>query len=187
MQDDATTTKETNKAALNAPWPCRLLADKAHADAFREVDAAILRMGEARRERSSVEAAERALTEAEAKEQAARRHMVRITEAEDDLRALTRDEVVAALVDRSAGYLSPSAAERHLDLVLRGDTVCCCEGDMALYRASALERLLDALRGWRDMPRERKSRTLAALRGLRAAQHDDPLNGAGLFYPTSVL
>lgn len=96
---------------------------------------------------------------------------------------LTREELIAALVEDSIGYLSPRAAELHIDKWERGEKTCCCERCYSVFQTDLHACLKSATTHWQELGAERKRRTVKLVE--RVSKLDAVSQAtAGLMYPT---
>ncbi len=98
---------------------------------------------------------------------------------------LERAEIIAALVEDSIGYLSPAAAELHLERWKRGQDVCYCERCYSVFSGDLNACLLSAKKHWQYLGREKRQRLLGLVKQIETL---DPIGQmtVGLMYPTMV-
>lgn len=96
---------------------------------------------------------------------------------------LERAEIIAALVDDSTGYLSPAAAELHLEKWERGQDGCCCERCYSVFSGDLNACLLSAKKHWQYLGLEERRRLLGLVKQMETL---DPIGQttAGLMYRT---
>lgn len=71
-----------------------------------------------------------------------------------------RQELTAALIDHSIGYLTPITAERHIQHWERGDTECYCERCYAVYQDDLVKCVQAAAEYWPHLSEERREHLL---------------------------
>lgn len=73
---------------------------------------------------------------------------------------LTREELLAALIEDSIGYLTPLTAQRHIESWERGDEECFCERCLFVFEGDLQKCLETAARHWGYLSQERRQRLL---------------------------
>lgn len=98
---------------------------------------------------------------------------------------LSREELIAALVEDSIGYLSPLTAERHIQDWEMGVRRCACERCLWVFAGDLRKCLEGAARHWGYLPEARKE---GLLKVVRAASQLDLATqvSVGLLWPTAV-
>lgn len=98
---------------------------------------------------------------------------------------MTREDLIAALVDHSIGYLDYTTASNHIRDWEAGRLHCYCEGCIYSFKSDLNARIQSAISYWNMLPEERKN----YLRALVDKMPKDT-EGAmtfGAMYPTMVL
>lgn len=98
---------------------------------------------------------------------------------------LTREELIAALVEDSIGYLSPRAAELHIESWERDEDSCHCERCYTVFETDLQECLESAKRRWGYLTEEKRQRLLKVIGEVSKLDSIDQVT-VGLMWPTSA-
>jgi len=98
---------------------------------------------------------------------------------------LTRKELMAALVEDSIGYLSPRAAELHIERWEGGDDACFCERCQWVFEGDLQKCLESARRRWEYLPMEKRERLLEVVGRVSKLDTVGQIT-VGLMWPTMV-
>lgn len=98
---------------------------------------------------------------------------------------LTREEMMAALVEDSIGYLSTKAAELHIQSWERGQDACHCERCYTVFECDLEECLASAKRRWEHLPEEKRQRLLEIVAQVAKLDAVGQIT-VGLMWPTEV-
>lgn len=98
---------------------------------------------------------------------------------------LTREEMIAALVEDSIGYLSPRGAELHIRSWERGEEACHCERCCAVFECELEKCLESAKRRWEHLTEEKRGRLLKIVEQVSKLEAVDQAT-VGLMWPTMV-
>ena len=96
---------------------------------------------------------------------------------------LTREELTAALIEDSIGYLTPRTAQLHIERWERGDNTCFCERCQWVFKDDLQKCLESAKSRWERLPRKKRERLLDLVREIAKL---DPVTQTtvGLMWPT---
>lgn len=98
------------------------------------------------------------------------------------------DWITAAIVDGSIGYFDPKGARRRIKLYLDGERQDFCERCYALYQGDLEKMILSDISIFEMASPDRAARVVDFCKAWEAKAGDsDPLNSAGLFYPTIMI
>ena len=98
---------------------------------------------------------------------------------------LSREELIAALVEDSIGYLTPRAAELHIERWERGDNTCFCERCQWVFGGDLQKCLESAASRWEYLAQERRQRLLNLI-GRISKLDTVGQTTVGLTWPTMV-
>lgn len=96
---------------------------------------------------------------------------------------LSREELIAALVEDSIGYLSPKAAELHIASWETGDDTCFCERCQWAFEGHLQKCLESAKRRWEHLTEEKRQHLLKAVEQVSRLD-DVGQTTVGLMWPT---
>ena len=98
---------------------------------------------------------------------------------------LSREELIAALVEDSIGYLTPRAAELHIERWEGGDKACFCERCQWVFGGNLQKCLESAASRWEYLAEEKRQCLLDLVK--RVSKLDSiSQTTVGLMWPTMV-
>lgn len=98
---------------------------------------------------------------------------------------LTREELIAALVEDSIGYLIPKAVELHIQNWEGGDYTCFCERCQWVFEGDLQKCLESATSRWKYLSEEKRQRVFNLVE--RISKLDSITQTTiGLMWPTMV-